>query len=270
MFDRQKGGKRQVERRRQAEKFKLSSPHIVLLANRYKAARNRGGQVDYEKASITRNFDNFTGHADKLEAYEGHVTSMLKKALQQKRALDAGCRKKTQEEGTEELRLETAKFKRKLREKKLSSKEEELEKKRVALQEQEQEQKNERSRLEAQRFTLDKEIKRHDEKATADKQAHVKDMMEQKAMLDEITKKKDALASHESLKKTADDWKQKCIRAENEAAAARVPYATLESLQDENRFMKKNVDSLDACCSTERRIDDFAKHRVNDCTYLVL
>ncbi|KAE8888287.1 hypothetical protein PF003_g27594 [Phytophthora fragariae] len=103
MFDRQKGGKRQVERRRQAEKFKLSSSQIVLLANRYKAARNRGGQVDYEKASITRNFDNFTGHADKLEAYEGHVISMLKKALQQKRALDAGCRKKTQEDGTEEL-----------------------------------------------------------------------------------------------------------------------------------------------------------------------
>ncbi|KAE9105485.1 hypothetical protein PF007_g13690 [Phytophthora fragariae] len=268
MFDRQKGGKRQVERRRQAEKFKLSSSQIVLLANRYKAARNRGGQVDYEKASITRNFDNFTGHADKLEAYEGHVISMLKKALQQKRALDAGCRKKTKEEGTEELRLETAKFKLELRENKLSSKEEELEEKRVALQEQEQ--KNARSRLEAQRFTLDKEIKRHDEKATADKQAHVKDMMEQKAMLDEITKKKDALASHESLKKTADDWKQKCIRAENEAAAARVPHATLEILQDENRFMKKIVDSLDACCSTDRRIDDFAKHRVNDCTYLVL
>ncbi|KAE9263273.1 hypothetical protein PR003_g33217 [Phytophthora rubi] len=111
---------------------------------------------------------------------------------------------------------------------------------------------------------LDKEIKRHDEKSTTDKQAHEKDMMDQKAMLDEITKKKDALASHESLKKTADDWKQKCIRAENEAAAARVPYATLESLQDENRFLKKIVDSLDACCSTERRIDDFAKHRVND------
>ncbi|KAE9263580.1 hypothetical protein PR003_g33109, partial [Phytophthora rubi] len=103
MFDRQKGDMRQVGRRRQAEKFKLSSSQIVLLANRYKAARNRGGQVDYEKASITRNFDNFTGHADKLEAYEGHVISMLKKALQQKRALDAGCRKKTQEEGTEEL-----------------------------------------------------------------------------------------------------------------------------------------------------------------------
>ncbi|KAE8900628.1 hypothetical protein PF003_g15608 [Phytophthora fragariae] len=384
MFDRQKGGKRQIERRRQAEKFKLSSSQIVLLENRYKAARNRGGQVDYEKASRTVNFDKFTGHADKLKAYEGHVISMLKKALQQKRALDAGCRKKTQEEGTEELvtreaqhlqqiatlqnhiqnleaqansdnvqaenrklqndlentnkqlhaalkrseadcnkaqenarqaselqlqlatvqekykklkkklqsqkaakqlsqtttwlqtraskleldeqRLETAKFKLELRENKLSSKEEELEKKRVALQEQEQEQNNERSRLKAQRFMLDKEIKRHDEKATTDKQAHETHMMKQKAMLDEITKKKDALASHESLKKTADDWKQKCIRAENEAAAARVPYATLESLQDENRFLKKIVDSLDACCSTERRIDDFAKHRVNDCT----
>ncbi|KAE9060520.1 hypothetical protein PF007_g30577, partial [Phytophthora fragariae] len=296
----------QVERRRQAEKFKLSSSQIVLLANRYKAARNRGGQVDYEKASITRNFDNFTGHADKLEAYEGHVISMLKKALQQKRALDAGCRKKTQEEGTEELvtreaqhlqqiatiqnhiqnleaqansdnvqaekrklhynlentnkqlhaalkrseadcnkaqenarqaselqlqlatvqeknsklnkentklkkklqsqkaatqpsqtttwlqtraskleldeqRLETAKFKLELRENKLCSKEDELEKKRVALQEQEQEQNDERSRLKAQRFMLDKEIKRHEEKATTDKQAHEKDMMEQKS-----------------------------------------------------------------------------------------
>ncbi|KAE9074265.1 hypothetical protein PF007_g25477 [Phytophthora fragariae] len=117
---------------------------------------------------------------------------------------------------------------------------------------------------------LDQKIKRHDEKATTDKQAHETHMMKQKAMLDEITKKKDALASHESLKKTADDWKQKCIRAENEAAAARVPYATLESLQDENRFMKNIVDSLDACCSTERRIDDFAKHRVNDCTKQVL
>ncbi|KAE9278592.1 hypothetical protein PR003_g28478, partial [Phytophthora rubi] len=68
MFDRQKGGKRQIGRRRQAEKFKLSSSQIVLLANRYKAARNRGGQVDYEKASTKRNFDNFTGHADKLKA----------------------------------------------------------------------------------------------------------------------------------------------------------------------------------------------------------
>ncbi|KAE8965443.1 hypothetical protein PF011_g28287 [Phytophthora fragariae] len=306
MFDRQKGGMRQVGRRRQAEKFKLSSSQIVLLANRYKAARNHGGQVDYEKASITRNFDNFTGHADKLEAYEGHVISMLKKALQQKRALDAGCRKKTQEEGTEELvtreaqhlqqiatlqnhiqnleaqansdnvqaekrklhynlentnkqlhaalkrseadcnkaqenarqaselqlqlatvqeknsklnkentklkkklqsqkaatqpsqtttwlqtraskleldeqRLETAKFKLELRENKLCSKEDELEKKRVALQEQEQEQNDERSRLKAQRFMLDKEIKRHEEKATTDKQAHEKDMMEQKS-----------------------------------------------------------------------------------------
>ncbi|KAE8964287.1 hypothetical protein PR001_g29102 [Phytophthora rubi] len=103
MFDQQKGGKRQIGRRRQAEKFKLSSSQIVLLANRYKAARNRGGQVDYEKASTKRNFDNFTGHADKLKAYEGHVISMLKRALQQKRTLDAGCRKKTQEEGTEEL-----------------------------------------------------------------------------------------------------------------------------------------------------------------------
>ncbi|KAE9164976.1 hypothetical protein PF005_g29800 [Phytophthora fragariae] len=103
MFDRQKGGKRQIGRRRQAEKFKLSSSQIVLLANRYKAARNRGGQVDYEKASTKRNFDNFTWHADKLKAYEGHVISMLMKALQQKRSLDAGCRKKTQEEGTEEL-----------------------------------------------------------------------------------------------------------------------------------------------------------------------
>ncbi|KAE9076786.1 hypothetical protein PF007_g24495 [Phytophthora fragariae] len=384
MFDRQKGGERQIGWRRQAEKFKLSSSQIVLLANRYKAARNRGGQVDYEKASRTMNFDKFTGHADKLKAYEGHVISMLKKALQQKRALDAGCRKKTQEEGTEELvtreaqhlqqiatlqnhiqnleaqansdnvqaenrklqndlentnkqlhaalkrseedcnkaqenarqaselqlqlatvqekykklkkklqsqkaatqpsqtttwlqtraskhelneqRLETAKFKLGLRENKLSSKEEELEKKRVALQEQEQKQHDERSRLKAQRFMFDKQIQRHDEKATTDKQAHETDMMERKVMLDEITKKKDALASHESLKKTADDWKQKCIRAENEAAAAMVPYATLESLQDENRFLKKNVDSLDACCSTERRIDDFAKLRVNDCT----
>ncbi|KAE9103365.1 hypothetical protein PF007_g14427 [Phytophthora fragariae] len=357
MFDRQKGGKRQIERRRQAEKFKLSSSQIVLLANRYKATRNRGGQVDYKKASRTMNFDKFTGHADKLKAYEGHVISMLKKALQQKRALDAGSRKKTQEEGTEELvtreaqhlqqittlqnhiqnleaqansdivqaenrklqndlentnkqlraalkrseadcnkaqenarqasepsqtttrlqtraskleldeqRLETAKFKLELRENKLSSKEEELEKKRVTLQEQEQEQNDERSRFKALRFMLDQKIKRHDEKATTDKQAHETDMMERKAMLDEIMKKKDALASHESLKKTADDWKQKCIRAENEAAVARVPYATLDSLQDENRFMKKIVDSLDACCSTERRIDDFAKHRVNDRT----
>ncbi|KAE9073214.1 hypothetical protein PF010_g25163 [Phytophthora fragariae] len=359
MFDRQKGGERQIGWRRQAEKFKLSSSQIVLLANRYKAARNRGGQVDYEKASRTMNFDKFTGHADKLKAYEGHVISMLKKALQQKRALDAGCRKKTQEEGTEELvtreaqhlqqiatlqnhiqnleaqansdnvqaenrklqndlentnkqlhaalkrseadcnkaqenarqaselqlqlatvqekykklkkkntklkkklqaqkaatqssqtttwlqtrasklelneqRLETAKLKLELRENKLSSKEKEMEKKRVALQEQEQEQNDEGIRLKAQRFMLDKEIKRHDEKATTDKQAHETDMMERKAMLDEITKKKDALASHESLKETADDWKQKCIRAENEAAAAMVPYATLESLQDEN------------------------------------
>ncbi|KAE9077508.1 hypothetical protein PF007_g24224 [Phytophthora fragariae] len=362
MFDRQKGCKRQIGRRRQAEKFKLSSSQIVMLANRYKAARNRGGQVDYEKASTTMNFDKFTGHADKLEAYEGHVISMLKKALQQMRALDAGCRNKTQEERTEELvtreaqhlqqietlqnniqileaqansdnmqaenrklqndlentkkqlhaalkrseadcnkaqentrqakpkaatqpsqtttwlqtraskleldeqRLETAKFKLELRENKLSSKEEELEKKCVALQKQEQERNSERIRLEAQRFTLDKEIKRHEEKATTDKQAHETHMMKQEAMLDEIMKKKNALASHESLKKTADDWKQKCIRAENEAAAARVPYATLESLQDKNRFMKKIVDSLDACCSTERRIDDFAKHRVNDCT----
>ncbi|KAE9013368.1 hypothetical protein PR001_g15428, partial [Phytophthora rubi] len=253
MFDRQKGGKRQIGRRRQAEKFKLSSSQIVMLANRYKAARNRGGQVDYEKASTTMNFDKFTGHADKLEAYEGHVISMLKKALQHKRALDAGCRNKTQEEGTEELRLETAKFKLELRENKLSSKEEELEKKCVALQKQEQERNSERIRLEAQRFTLDKEIKRHEEKATTDKQAHETHMMKQEAMLDEIMKKKNALASHESLKKTADDWKQKCFRAENEAAAARVPYATLESLQDKNRFMKKIVDSLDACCSTERR-----------------
>ncbi|KAE9066432.1 hypothetical protein PF007_g28474, partial [Phytophthora fragariae] len=138
-----------------------------------------------------------------------------------------------------EQRLETAKFKLELRENKLSSKEEELEKKRVALQEQEHGQNDERSRLKAQRFMLDKEIKRHDEKATTDKQAHETDMMERKAMLDEIAKKKDALASHESLKKTADDWKQKCIRAENEAAAARVPYATLESLQDKNGFLKK-------------------------------
>ncbi|KAE9066710.1 hypothetical protein PF006_g30159 [Phytophthora fragariae] len=295
MFDRQKGGKRQIGRRRQAEKFKLSSSQIVLLTNRYKAARNRGGQVDYEKASTNRNFDNFTGHADKLKAYEGHVISMLKKALQQKRALDAGCRKKTQEGGTEELvtreaqqlqqietlqnhiqnleaqansdnmqaencdlentnkqlhaalkrseadcnkvqenarqaselqlqlatvqekykklkkklqsqkaakqpsqtttwlqtrasklaldeqRLETAKFKLELRENKLSSKEEELEKKRVALQEQEQEQNNERSCLKAQRFMLNKEIKRHDEKATTDKQAHGTHIMKQKA-----------------------------------------------------------------------------------------
>ncbi|KAE9097597.1 hypothetical protein PF010_g15911 [Phytophthora fragariae] len=388
MFDRQKDGKRQIERRRPAEKFKLSSSQIALLANRYKAARNRGGEDDYEKASRTMNFDKFTGHADKLKAYEGHVISMLKKALQQKRALDAGCRKKTHEEGTEELvtreaqhlqdiatlpnqipnleaqatsdnvqaenrklqndlkntknqlhaalkrseadrkkaqenacqaselqqqlatvqekntklkkrrqsqkaatqpsqvttwlqtrasklelneqRLATAQSELKSRETQLSSKEEELEKKRVAMQEQEQEQNNERRRLKAQRFMLDKEIKRHEEMATTDKQAHETHMMEQEAMLDEIMKKKNALALHESLQKTAHDWKQKCIRAENEAAEIRASYATLESLQDENRFMKKIVDSLDACCSTERRIDDFAEHRVNDFMKLVL
>ncbi|KAE9291699.1 hypothetical protein PR003_g24961 [Phytophthora rubi] len=139
-----------------------------------------------------------------------------------------------------------------------------MEKKRVALQEQEQEQNNERSRLKAQRLKLDKEIKRHEEKATTDKQAHETHMMEQEAMLDEIMKKKNALASHEPLKKTADDWKQKCIRAENEVTEARASYATLESLQDDNRFMKTIVDSLDACSSTERCIDDFAKHRIND------
>ncbi|KAE9082286.1 hypothetical protein PF006_g26940 [Phytophthora fragariae] len=139
----------------------------------------------------------------------------------------------------DEQRLETAKFKLELRENKLSSKEEELEKKRVALQEQEQEQNNERSRLKAQRFMLDKEIKRHEEKAATDKQAHETHMMKQEAMLDELMKKKIALASHESLKKTADDWKQKCIRAENEVTEARASYATLESLQDENLSMKK-------------------------------
>ncbi|KAE9030100.1 hypothetical protein PR001_g11339 [Phytophthora rubi] len=179
------------------------------------------------------NFDKFTGHADKLKAYEGHVISMLKKALQQKRALDAGSRKKTQEEGTEELRLETAKFKLELRENKLSSKEEELEKKRVALQEQEQEQNDERSRFKALRFMLDQKIKRHDEKATTDKQAHETDMMERRAMLDEIMKRELHMNLPRKLPTTGN--------------------RSVSELKTRRQWQ-----------GTERRIDDFAKHRVND------
>jgi uncharacterized phage infection (PIP) family protein YhgE len=102
---RQRGDKRQCGKRKSGDKFRLSLSQLGYFAQRYCAARNRRQDVDYESFSKTENFKSFRGHANELRDKEPELIQLLKTALAEQRAIDAGKRTKS----IEELKEETTK-----------------------------------------------------------------------------------------------------------------------------------------------------------------
>ncbi|KAG2784952.1 hypothetical protein PC116_g16412 [Phytophthora cactorum] len=84
MFERWRQGKRQIGKRRKCEPYKLSLSQIGLIADRYRAARNRNGEIDYEVTSNNKNFASFKGHPEELRAKEPEVIVFLRRALAEK------------------------------------------------------------------------------------------------------------------------------------------------------------------------------------------
>ncbi|KAE8954110.1 hypothetical protein PR001_g32627, partial [Phytophthora rubi] len=89
MYARLRAGKRQLGKRRSGDRFHLSPALQVVLAHRYRAARNAHKGVDYQRLSTTKNFQDFKGHAEELRAKEPELKVLLKKALTEQREIDA-------------------------------------------------------------------------------------------------------------------------------------------------------------------------------------
>ncbi|KAG3052015.1 hypothetical protein PI124_g21018 [Phytophthora idaei] len=103
MFERWRQGKRQIGKRRKCEPYKLSLFQIGLLADRYRAARNRNGEIDYEATSNNKNIASFKGHSEELRAKEPKVIAFLRRVLAEKRDAESSEPERDREDEAERV-----------------------------------------------------------------------------------------------------------------------------------------------------------------------